>query len=142
MLVKDLTKSFLRIDCKKTISEAADLLEKNHTASALIDCNGKPAGVVTERDFLKKVVAKGLDTRETAVQEIMSKPIITISEDASIFEAAELMDKNDIRRLAVINASKEIIGKITTKRISKNIRFIRAMKAKDFSRKFHGSGFA
>lgn len=124
MIVKDLMKPFLRLECKTTIAKAAELMEKAHTGSALVECNGKPIGVVTERDFLKKVVAAGRNSAIETVDKIMNAPIITIDPDTDIYDASDLMAKKNIRRLAVINEKKEIIGKITTHAISKNVRFI------------------
>lgn len=128
MLVKDIMKSFLNIDCKKTVSEAAEAMEKAHTGSALIECNGKPVGIVTERDFLKKVIMKRLDPSKTTIGDIMSKPLITINQNDDVYKASELMDKKNIRRLAVVDGNGKIVGKITTSRISKNLKFIRAQQ--------------
>ena len=59
-----------------------------------------PIGIVTERDFVRRVVAKKLPL-DTKVSEIMSKSLITVDSDASLKDAARLMSENKIRRLPV-----------------------------------------
>jgi membrane protein YqaA with SNARE-associated domain len=65
----------------------------------------EPVGIVTERDFVRRVIAKNLPF-ETTVSEIMSKPLITIDPDASLREAAGVMVKHNIRRLPVFKGNK------------------------------------
>ncbi len=66
-------------------------------------------GVLTDRDVMRRVVATGLNPNTTMVREIISSPLITISEDAGIQEAAERMRDGKIRRLIVKNEV-EVVG--------------------------------
>ena len=64
MTVKDNMTKFLQIEQGMLAQDAATLMDKNETGSALVTKDGKPVGIITERDFLRKVVAKGLKPAE------------------------------------------------------------------------------
>jgi len=121
--VKDVIKEWVRVSPETTITELAKILEKHATGSALVVGNGTPMGVVTERDILRKIVAAGKDPSYVTVKRIMSSPVISIDAGEDISKASEIMDRDRVRRLAVISDGK-IIGKITTNIVSKNIRYI------------------
>ncbi len=81
--------------------------------SAVVIENGKPIGIVTEKDLIAKVVAKNKLPSELRVSEIMSEPLITITPLTSLKEAARLMIKRGIRRLPVVDNSGTLVGIIT-----------------------------
>jgi len=84
----------------------------------LVSVDGKEVGMVTERDILKRVVAKGLDPTSTRVDQVQSEPLVTVDEEATLEDAANLMAQNRIRRLPVVNKKDEIIGIVSTRTIS------------------------
>lgn len=128
MTVKEYLTPFLEIDENTTVKDAAVIMGKHGTGSALATRNNLPVGVVTERDFLKNITAKGLDASKTAIREIMSYPIATIGINDKIKDAAILMDKKNIRRLAVVDEKGKIIGKITAHGISRGLGFQKIKK--------------
>jgi CBS domain-containing protein len=89
-------------------------------AKLMVDCDcgeipvaddqGKPLGVITDRDIACRAVAKGLDTRQTHAQEIMTSPAITIDPEASLDECCQRMDDNQIRRIPVVDSDGAICG--------------------------------
>lgn len=103
-----------------TIQDAAKAMVESHVDSILAFDNDKIVGMVTEKDILYDVVAKGLDPTKTTLKEITRSPLITISKTSSVREALELMKKFDIRRLVVVD--KRPIGLITQKMICGNLR--------------------
>ena len=110
--VKDLmTKNVLTIDASKTVIEAAVLMSQNEVGDLVVMENNIPVGIVTERDFVRRVLAVGKSTR-TKVSEVMSTPLKVISPEAPIKEAARRMANKGIRRLAVIKDNK-LVGIIT-----------------------------
>jgi len=124
MKVKELLKDFLELNFSTTVAEAAKMMEAKSTGSAMVKRENQIIGIITERDILKRIVAGGRDPNTTTIENIMSSPVITISEEASITEASELMDKNRIRRLAVVDNTGKIIGKITANIISRNFKYM------------------
>lgn len=103
-----------------TIQDAAKAMAESQVDSILAFENGKIVGMVTEKDILYDVVAKGLDPTKTTLKEITRSPLITISKTSSVREALELMKKFDIRRLVVVD--KRPIGLITQKMICGNLK--------------------
>jgi CBS domain-containing protein len=79
-----------------------------------------PVGIVTERDFIFRVVAQNRGPFKTELKHIMSAPIITINADKSVEEAMAILNKHKINRLPVIHDS-SIIGIVTTERILSNV---------------------
>jgi len=93
---------------------ALDAMLEHGVWSVVVSAKGLPTGVVTERDILRRVVAKGKNLAEAQLREIMSCPLITIDPDAPLGKAWEIMVEKDIRRLYVVEKGK-IIGRITHK---------------------------
>ena len=110
--VKDLmTKDVLTIDVSKTVIEAAALMSQNDVGDLVVMENNTPVGIVTERDFVRRVLAVGKST-STKVSEVMSTPLRVIDPEAPIKEAARRMVHKGIRRLVVIKDNK-LVGIIT-----------------------------
>ena len=103
-----------------TIQDAAKAMAESHVDSILTFENNKIIGMVTEKDIMHDVVARGLDPTKTTLKEITKSPLITIGKTSSVKEALELMKKHDIRRLVVVD--KRPIGLITQKMICGNLR--------------------
>jgi glycosyltransferase involved in cell wall biosynthesis/predicted transcriptional regulator len=87
----------------------------NQNVGAIISVeDGKPLGIVTEKDILERVLKPMKDIHKTLVKDIMSTPLITIESDRSIKEALDLLDRHNIRRLPVTKNG--ILIGITTER--------------------------
>jgi CBS domain-containing protein len=100
--VKDfMTKGVLTIDSKRTVAEAAELMSQKEVGDVVVTEGESPRGIVTERDFVRRVIAKRrpLDTK---ISDVMTTPLIMIDPDASLGEAARKMVNNRIRRLPVV----------------------------------------
>jgi CBS domain-containing protein len=78
----------------------------------LVEKNGIPVGVVTDRDILKRVIAKGNDIKRVKLEEIMTSPIITVSPTDTMDRAMKIMVEKQIRRIYVAENGK-IVGRIT-----------------------------
>jgi CBS domain-containing protein len=104
--VKDLmTRGIISVLPESTVVEAVKVMSNRDISSLLVMKEGKYVGIFTDRDVMKKVVALGLDPKLTIVGDIMSFPLITVSEDTGIEAAAEKMRERKIRRLVVKNES-------------------------------------
>jgi signal-transduction protein with cAMP-binding, CBS, and nucleotidyltransferase domain len=112
-----LFRTYLTVSSTESITDVArKMLDANATEALVDNLEEKPIGIITERDVLYKVVAKGKDPRETKVMEVMSLPIECVNEDSSIAEALLKMHDLRIRRLGVRSRRKDdrrIIGLIT-----------------------------
>jgi len=111
--VKDLMeKNVIAVDSATTVADAIKVMLQSNVWSVVVVKRGLPEGVVTERDLIRRCVAKGLVPDRLPVEKIMTSPLITIGPDATIREAMSLMMEKDIRRLFVVNEGK-IVGRIT-----------------------------
>jgi signal-transduction protein with cAMP-binding, CBS, and nucleotidyltransferase domain len=95
-----------------TVGDVAKTMDKNKVGSVIITENGDNEGIVTERDICFKVVAKDKNPSITLAREIMTTDLVTISPKKTLTDAAKLMVKKNIRRLAVSNKGR-VVGMIT-----------------------------
>jgi CBS domain-containing protein len=112
--VRDImTKDLITVKTTDQAHVTIEVMAKNDIGSVVVTEDGKPVGILTERDVMKRVCPGGR-CREATAGELMSKPLITIEADARIGEAALLMVKKDVRRLLVTDKG-EVVGIITQK---------------------------
>ena len=110
--VKDvMTKTVITIESNKTVIEAATLMAENDVGNLIVMKDSVPLGIVTERDFVRRVIAEDKPLK-TKISEVMSMPLRVIDPHAPLKEAARRMVSKKIRRLAVINDTK-LVGIIT-----------------------------
>ena len=118
--VKDfMTKGVLTVDEEKTIFEAAELMSQKEVGDVVVLKGEIPRGIVTERDFVRRVVAKKTPL-DAKISDVMTKPLITISPDASLKEAARKMVNSGIRRLPVIEQHK-LVGIIVVSDFARHL---------------------
>ena len=101
-------KDVITITQNRAISDAAILMSENSIGCLVVMDKEAPVGIITERDFVRRVVAKNLSPSVTKISEVMSKPLITIDPDLSVRDAARMMIENKIRRLPVVKDDKLI----------------------------------
>ncbi|MEJ2642402.1 MAG: putative nucleotidyltransferase substrate binding domain-containing protein [Desulfosarcinaceae bacterium] len=104
-------------DAGISIQEAADQMRREKSSFLLVrQKDGRPGGIVTERDLTRKVIAVGADT-QLPVAGIMSTPLKTVSRQARVFEAILDMMRSDIRHLAVTDAEGQVVGVFSNREI-------------------------
>ena len=113
-------KDIVNVDESTLVSDAAKLMYDKRVTSILISRDGRPVGIVTEKDIVYRVVAKNIGPFKATVKDIMSHPLITISESAPIRDAIILMRKKGIRRMPVTKSDGRIIGMLTLRSIVGN----------------------
>ncbi len=109
-----MARNLVTVDKQITVQEVARIMESKEIGSVLVldKESGEIAGIVTERDIVKKVVAKGVDGSSYLVKGIMSSPLLTIDSSKTIFEAGDFMDQKKVRHLAVTESGK-VVGVIS-----------------------------
>jgi len=103
-----------------SVAEASLSMRKKGEGCAIILRQGKPFGIMTERDVTWNVAGEGLDPKNVKVLEVMSTPLVTIGPDADLLEAAKVMKEHKIRRLAVVRES-VLYGVLTAADVSRNL---------------------
>ncbi len=121
-VVRDImTKEIVTIDVDKSALEAAKMMTERGISSLFVVKEGNPVGIVSERDFIKKICAKELDVSKVKAGEIMSKILTTAAPDTPIEVAVQRMVNHKIRRLPIMDGSK-IVGIITVTDLAKHLR--------------------
>ncbi|MGB9717737.1 MAG: cyclic nucleotide-binding/CBS domain-containing protein [Thermoproteota archaeon] len=103
-----------------SVFEAASRMMSHGVGAVVVESGGRPEGIVTERDLIKRVLMEGKDPKKVACREIMSKPLITIDPEASILKAVTLMKEKEIRRIVVVKGGR-MVGIVTEKELIKNL---------------------
>jgi CBS domain-containing protein len=118
--VKDLmAKGVLTIDKDRTVVEAAELMAQKGVGDIIVLDGEIPRGIATERDFVRRVIAKR-KASDIKISDIMSSPLITIGPEATISVAARRMINNRIRRLPVMKHHK-LVGIIAVSDFAKHV---------------------
>ena len=86
--------------------------EKNIGAIIIVDNNDFPIGIFSERDYARKIILKGKSSKDTLLDEVMTKELITVTRDYKIDQCMEIMTEKRIRHLPVLE-NKKIVGIIS-----------------------------
>lgn len=103
-----------------SVFEAASKMMSHGIGAVVIESGGKPEGIVTEKDLIRRVLMEGKDPKKVACREIMSKPLVTIDSEASILKAITLMKEKEIRRIVVVKGGRTV-GIVTEKELIRNL---------------------
>ncbi|MGH9879106.1 MAG: CBS domain-containing protein [Nitrososphaerales archaeon] len=114
-------KKVIMITQDKTAQDAARLMSE-HGAGSVIVLNGDNiAGIVTERDLVRKVCTKDVANSKVALSDVMSSPVITAEPDMPIETAVQRMFNSKIRRLPILENGK-LVGIVTVSDLAKHLR--------------------
>lgn len=103
------TSALWSISPDATVFEAIKLMAEKNIGSLLVMSGGKLAGVITERDYTRKVALHGKTSKETRVREIMPREILTITTDDSVEDCMRLMTENRVRHLPIMEGE-NVVG--------------------------------
>jgi CBS domain-containing protein len=114
ILVRDImSRAVKTVRPSSTVKEAVEKMNKFGIGSVVVVDGDRPLGIITERDILRRVVEGGLEPSIAKAKDVMSAPLISISEDATAEEAARLMGERGIKKLPVINEGR-LVGIVTS----------------------------
>jgi len=119
IMIKDL----LTISENETALKAAQIMSEKGVSSLIVLADNQPIGIVTERDFIKKICLKELQLSNVRVRDMMSRIRTSASPDTPIDVAVQRMVNNRIRRLPIIENDK-VVGIITVTDLAKYLRTI------------------
>jgi CBS domain-containing protein len=99
----------LKIDASATVFEALTKVVEKNVGSILVTEDDKVVGIMTERDYLRKVAIHGRTSHDTQVREIMSSPLVYVTPETTIEESMAIMTDRRIRHLPVVE-NDEVVG--------------------------------
>ena len=101
--VKDyMEKSIASIDAEASAFEASKMMTEDQRGYLIVLQRDQVLGIVTEKDLLRKVMAKGADPLKVKISEVMSTPLLVVDPDETIENAVKTMAENKVRRLPVM----------------------------------------
>ena len=100
----------LTIDGSATVLDAVEAMVRGNVGALVVTEQGRLAGIVTERDYLRRVTLEGRDERTTPVREIASGPFVYVGPDATIDECMAIMTERRVRHLPVLSDDEELVG--------------------------------
>jgi CBS domain-containing protein len=113
VLVRDVMSKDARVVRLDTsVQEVVATMNKFDIGSIIVVQGDRPVGIITERDIMRRLVEQCLAPETLTAQQIMTSPLVTISETASIEEAAKIMSRKRMKRLPVMKDGK-LVGIIT-----------------------------
>src|SRR5206468_1896461 len=95
---------------ESTIEQAAQAMADADVGSLPVLRRGKVIGILTDRDIVVRVVAEGLPPGSTTVEQVMTSDVVHCSKEDEVEEAAEIMARNRVRRLLVLDDAGEFAG--------------------------------
>ena len=113
LLVEDvMTRDVKVVDPDASVAEVAATMNRFGVGSIIVVEGGEPVGVVSERDILRRVVEPCLPPEATAARQIMSSPVVSIHESATLGEAVRLMAERRVRKVPVVREGR-LVGIVT-----------------------------
>ena len=103
-----------------TVFDAIKLMSERGVGALLVMQDDQLMGVISERDYTRKVILKGRSSSSTTVQEIMTGNIITLAPDSNVDQCMALMNENQIRHLPIVENGR-VMGVVTIMDVIKNI---------------------
>ena len=105
-------KRFIAFNENSSVKNIAKQMGRYDLGCAIVVKNNKPIGIITERDMVKRVVARNLDVNKTRAKDVMTKPVETIHPDANIYFVARTMKEKGYKRYPVVKNSR-FVGLVT-----------------------------
>lgn len=114
LLVRDImTRNVKTVRTDDNVRGAVLKMNKFRIGSVIVTNNGRPVGIITERNILQRIVEPRLDPSVVRAKEIMSSPLITIAADDAVEEAAQIMARRQVKKLPVVEGER-VVGIVST----------------------------
>ena len=100
----------LQIEASATVFDAIKRMVESNVGALLVTDGGRVTGIVTERDYLRRVTLEGRTEKETLVREIMTAPLVYVTPETSVEECMAIMTERRIRHVPVFADGRELVG--------------------------------
>jgi CBS domain-containing protein len=101
------------VDADSPVLEAIRVMAERHVGALPVMRGGALVGVISERDYARKVILMGRSSADTPVSQIMSAPVVSVAVDDTVRHCMELMTERRIRHLPVLGSGQVMVGMIS-----------------------------
>ena len=112
-LRQTLERELISCDRQTSVTDAAKLMDGTNIGAIVITRDGKPEGILTDRDIVLRCVAEDLDCQATLVADVMTTPVACLSLDAGIFNVVQCMRRNGVRRVPIVDDEGRVVGLVS-----------------------------
>lgn len=110
MLLRDKGNAIFSVPPDASVYSAIELMADKHVGALLVIDGDKLAGIISERDYARKIILQGKSSTDTFVREIMTPSPVTIRCEETVDEAMRVMTEHRIRHLPVVNSDGSVAG--------------------------------
>jgi CBS domain-containing protein len=100
----------LQIEASATVFDAIKRMVESNVGALLVTESGRVSGIVTERDYLRRVTLEGRTEKDTLVREIMTSPLVYVTPETSVEECMAVMTERRIRHVPVFADGRQLVG--------------------------------
>lgn len=111
-LVERKSRTLYSVDPEDPVLEAIRQMAERHVGALLVMKGTELQGIISERDYARKVILHGRSSAETPVWQIMSSPVITVSPEQTVQDCMKIMTERRVRHLPVVEGGR-VIGMIS-----------------------------
>ena len=112
MVLKEKGQNIWSLGPEALVYEAIEMMANRHVGALLVISDGKLVGIVSERDYARKVILQDRSSKQTQVREIMTSPVIVVRPDHTVEDCMRFMTDNRIRHLPVVESEK-VLGVVS-----------------------------
>ena len=138
-MIRNKGREVFSITPEASVFEALEMMAKHNIGALLVMSGGNMVGIVSERDCIRKVELKGRNVKETPVNEIMTRDVITVDCSQPLEECMSLMIDRNIRHLPVYDGG-ELVGFLSVRDVLKEVIEVQQMMLSQLERYITGGG--
>jgi CBS domain-containing protein len=105
-------RAIFSVEPQASVLDAIRLLAEHHVGALLVMRGGALEGIVSERDYALKVILRGRSATDTAVRDVMSSPVLTVSLDTTVTQCMQLVTDRRVRHLPVVDGGR-VVGMVS-----------------------------
>lgn len=128
------------VDCSDTVYRALEVMAEHNIGAVLVSEGDRYVGIFTERDYARRIILKGHDSRTTQLKDIMTRELVTVTPDMSAEQCMALMTKYHIRHLPVVEDGR-IIGLVSIGDVVKQVIANRESTIEELENYILGTGY-
>ncbi len=113
MLLRQKGNDIFSVPSDASVYSAIEMMADKRVGALLVIDDGRLVGIVSERDYARKIILQGKSSQDSFVREIMTASPITIHCDTSVDEAMRAMTENRVRHLPVVNGKGHVVGMLS-----------------------------